>query len=274
MGTSVFRTEAGRDKLRAYYNGVLNQLPFEKRYLDTTFGRTFLLSAGNASSPPIILLHGSCSNSAFWFPEIMGLSGSYRVHAVDIIGEAGNSDEYRPDLDSDAFAAWMGEVLDALGIERAIVAGNSLGGWMALKFATSHPERVSKLVLIASSGISQIQGKFTRHAWHKQEEGGEDASADISIAGGQGLPKEVLDFLGLIVESYEPIQDLPLFSDEQLQRLKMPVLFIGGEDDAIIDAKSSARRLSRLVPTAITRLLPGCGHVVTNSLAYMIPFIS
>lgn len=59
----------------------------------------------------------------------------------------------------------------------------------------------------------------------------------ISITGGKGIPKEVLDILKLIVERYEPIQDLPLISDEQLQRLKMPVLFVSGEDGAIIDAK-------------------------------------
>jgi len=63
-----------------------------------------MLTAGQESNPPIILLHGSCSNSKFWFPEIMALSNNFRGYAVDIIGEAGNSEEYRPDLSSDAFA--------------------------------------------------------------------------------------------------------------------------------------------------------------------------
>jgi pimeloyl-ACP methyl ester carboxylesterase len=87
-----------------------------------------MLTAGQDSKPPVILLHGSCSNSAFWFPEIMALSNEYRVYAVDIIGEAGNSEEYRPDINSDAFALWMKEVLDSLSLERPIMIGNSLGG--------------------------------------------------------------------------------------------------------------------------------------------------
>ncbi len=103
MKISVFKTDAGRDKIRAYYNQVLGQFPFGQQYADTTYGRTFMLTAGQESNPPIILLHGSCSNSAFWFPEIMALSNNYRVYAVDIIGEAGNSEEYRPDLNSDAY---------------------------------------------------------------------------------------------------------------------------------------------------------------------------
>lgn len=119
MNKSVFKTEAGRDKIRAYYNAVLSNFPFHQRYVDTAFGKTFMLMAGQEPSPPIILLHGSCSNSAFWFPEILGLSQSFRVYAVDILGEAGNSAEYRPDIGTDAFALWLREVFGALGLEKA-----------------------------------------------------------------------------------------------------------------------------------------------------------
>ena len=86
MKNSVFKTEEGRDRFRAYYNGVLSQFPFGQQYIETGFGQTFILTAGLESNPPIILLHGSCSNSAFWFPEIIAMSKDYRVYAVDIIG--------------------------------------------------------------------------------------------------------------------------------------------------------------------------------------------
>ncbi len=272
MKKSVFKTEAGRDKVRAYYNRVLDQFPFGQRYVETTFGRTFMLTAGHESNPPIILLHGSCSNSAFWFPEIMALSNNFRVYAVDIVGEAGNSEEYRPDLSSDAFAIWMKDVLDALGLERAFLVGNSLGGWMALKFATAYPERVSKLILIASSGLAQIRPQFLINADQTRQTNG-TVPVSTSILGEQSIPKEVLDFMNLIVENYNPIQELPVFADEQLQRLNMPVLFIDGENDAIIDAQKSAQRLSSLIPSAVIRLRPTCGHVVANSAEYIIPFL-
>jgi len=272
MKKSVFKTEAGRDKVRAYYNRVLDQFPFGQRYVETTFGRTFMLTAGHESNPPIILLHGSCSNSAFWFPEIMALSNYFRVYAVDIIGEAGNSEEYRPDLCSNAFALWMKDVLDTLGLERAALIGNSLGGWMALKFATAYPERVSKLILISSSGLAQIRPQFLINADQTRQTNG-TVPVSTSILGEQSIPKEVLDFMNLIVENYSPIQELPVFADEQLQRLNMPVLFIDGENDAIIDAQKSAQRLSSLIPSAVIRLLPNCGHVVANSAEYIIPFL-
>lgn len=272
MKKSVFKTEAGRDKVRTYYNQVLRQFPFGQQYLETSFGQTFILTAGQESNPPIILLHGSCSNSAFWFPEIMALSNNYRVYAVDIIGEAGNSEEYRPDLSSDAFALWMKDVLDALGLEKTIIIGNSLGGWMALKLATAYPERVSRLVLLASAGLADVRPQFIRTVEQTQQVDG-TVPIGPSIIGGFDIPKEVLDFINLIVENYNPIQELTVYTDEQLQRLNMPVLFIDGEDDVIIDAARSAQRLSRLVPSAEIHLLSNCGHVLTNSIETIIPFL-
>ena len=272
MNNSVFKTEAGRDKIRSYYNRVLGQFPFGQQYVDTAFGRTFILTAGRESNPPVILLHGSCSNSAFWFPEMMALSKHFRVYAVDIIGEAGNSEEYRPDLSSDAFALWMKDVLDALGLKKTILIGNSLGGWMALKFATAYPERVSRLILIASAGLAQIRPQFLSNVGQTRQADG-TVPVNPDIIGEQSIPKEVLDFINLIVENYNPIQNLPVYADGQLQRLNMPVLFIDGVEDAIIDAEKSAQRLTGLVPSAIIHLLPGCGHVVTHSLEYIVPFL-
>ncbi len=273
MKISVFKTEAGRDKVRAYYSQVLGQFPFGQQYADTTYGKTFMLTAGQESNPPIILLHGSCSNSAFWFPEIMVLSSKYRVYAVDIIGEAGNSEEYRPDLNSDAFALWMKEVLDALKLEKTALAGNSLGGWMALKFATAYPERVSRLILTASAGLSQVSPQFTAKV-EQELQPDKTVSMDPALLGDQDIPKEALYFMDLILENFNPIKELPVFTDEDLQRLDMPLLFIGGEDDSIIDTQASAQRLSHLLPSARIHMLPDCGHAVFNSIEYILPFLA
>lgn len=272
MKISVFKSEEMRDTFRGNYNQILNQFPFEQRYIDTSAGKTFMLIAGNASNPPVVLLHGSCSNSAFWFPEIVALSSQYRVYAVDIIGEAGNSEEYRPDLDSDDFALWMKEVLDTLGLEKTTMIGNSLGGWMALKFATAYPERVSKLVLLASAGLAEVHTQFIDSVAQITSDG-KTAQVDQTIIGEHDIPKEILDFMNLIIASYNPIQHLPVYADEDLLCLKMPVLFIDGENDVVIDALNSAQRLNALVPSSEIHLLKNCGHVLTNTIEIIMPFL-
>jgi pimeloyl-ACP methyl ester carboxylesterase len=166
----------------------------------------------------------------------------------------------------------MKEVLHELGLKRAAFIGNSLGGWMALKFAAAFPECVSRLILVASSGLAQIRPQFLDNAAKTRQADG-TVPVTPAIIGEQNIPKEVLDFMNLIVENYDPIRELPVFADEQLLRLKMPVLFVDGEDDVIINARGSAQRLSRLIPAAEVHVLPNCGHVVTNSLAYILPFL-
>jgi pimeloyl-ACP methyl ester carboxylesterase len=273
MKISVFKSAERRDKMRDYYNGILSKFPFEQKYVGTTYGQTFMLAAGDESNPPVILLHGSNSNSAFWFPEILALSAHYRVYAVDIIGEAGNSDEYRPDLNSNDFAVWIKEVQDALNIEKSIIVGNSLGGWMSLKFSTSYPARVTKLILIASAGIAPVHQQFLQNVKDsRQDDGTVLITADV--IGESNIPKEVIEFMNLIAQSYNPIQELPLFDDGQLLKLNMPVVFIDGEDDVIINAKESAQRLSRLIPSAQTMLIQNCGHSITNVIDYIQPFLN
>lgn len=273
MKNSVFRNIEIRDKFRDYYKNVLSQFPFEQKYIKTTFGQTFMLTAGQESNPPVILLHGSCSNSAFWFPEILALSDNYRVYAVDIIGEAGNSEEYRPDINSDAFAHWMKEVFDALFLEKVNVIGNSLGGWMALKFAITYPECVSTLTLLASAGLAEVRNQFINNVSQAKREDG-TVPVDSTILGDNDIPKEVLDFMNLIAASYNPIQHLPVYDNTQLRRLNMPVLFIDGENDAIINATKSAQRLSRLIPSAEIHIISNCGHVLTSSIDYINPFLT
>lgn len=78
----------------------------------------------------------------------------------------------------------------------------------------------------------------------------------------------------LILESYQPIPSLPVFTDDALSRLTMPVLFINGEADEIIDAPESAARLARIHPNAEVHLLPQTGHMVTNTAALIAPFLA
>ncbi len=75
-----------------------------------------MLEAGKVENPAVILLHGSCSNSAAWLGDIPTLADKFHVFAVDILGEAGNSEEYRLDIDSDQYPQWLAELLDLLSI--------------------------------------------------------------------------------------------------------------------------------------------------------------
>jgi len=106
--------------------------------------------------PPVLLLHGSgpgVSAWANWRLTIGSLEGRFRLIAPDL---AGFGFTEVPEGHLHGRDAWLGQLvgfLDALGVERAHVVGNSFGGSMALALAIHHPERVDRLVLMGSVGV-------------------------------------------------------------------------------------------------------------------------
>jgi 4,5:9,10-diseco-3-hydroxy-5,9,17-trioxoandrosta-1(10),2-diene-4-oate hydrolase len=108
------------------------------------------LAAGEG--PPLVLLHGAGNNSLDWRWVMPALAATHRVYAPDL---PGSPDSARPAADYSPafFGRFVAGFLDALGIERAAMVGNSLGGLVALRVALSEPARVRALVLVDSAGL-------------------------------------------------------------------------------------------------------------------------
>jgi pimeloyl-ACP methyl ester carboxylesterase len=203
------------------------------------------------------------------------LAEHFHVVAVDIIGEAGNSEENRLDLTTGAYAQWLNEVIEELGIASVNLIGNSLGGWLALNFAVTYPQKTEHLVLLASSGIAPIKSDFRAQA-SAVKAGDEESREDLSNAmfDESIIPPEVLTYMNLIMENFIPMtDDLLIYTEVQLHRLTMPVLFIAGELDDTFDAKDAAARLKESVPNVKTYVLPDCGHVVIGAMPLILPFL-
>lgn len=270
MGTTkIFKSESKRDKIRARYGEFLAGMPFAKRYVSTEFGETFVLEAGDPSAEPVVLLHGSCTNSAFWFNEIMALMPKYHVFAIDIIGEAGNSAEYRPELKSEEFAQWLKETLEQLGAARIILCGNSLGSWLALNYAVRYPSNVKELLLFAPAGLSKLN-----EAYLEKAEESEEKDESLTLENGAGMPQVIIDFINLILSGFNPIsEELPQYSGEEVERLKMPLLMVAGEEDELLDAPGAAEFLKKHAPQAEIHLLEHTGHMIQNAYAFILPFL-
>lgn len=100
--------------------------------------RTQYLEAGPPGGSPVVLLHGLGATSASMLPLVSGLAEGYRVIVPDLPG-FGASDAWRARYDAPFFAGWLDGLLTELGVGRAVVAGNSLGGRIALEFALRYP---------------------------------------------------------------------------------------------------------------------------------------
>jgi pimeloyl-ACP methyl ester carboxylesterase len=131
----------------------------ELKFLDLHGDRVAYRDAGQGEV--LLLIHGMAGSSATWRAVLPQLSKRYRVVAPDLIGH-GQSDKPRGDYSLGAFAVWLRDFLDELGIARATVIGHSLGGGVAMQFVYQHPDYCQRLVLISSGGLGPDVGLMLR----------------------------------------------------------------------------------------------------------------
>jgi pimeloyl-ACP methyl ester carboxylesterase len=115
--------------------------------LDTPVGRISTIQAGQG--PAVLALHGLGGTKASFLPTLAALAPSHRVIAVDLPGFGESDKPIAAPYDAAWFARSQTGLLDALGIERAHVVGNSMGGRVAIEMGLGHPERVDKIVLLS-----------------------------------------------------------------------------------------------------------------------------
>jgi len=275
---TIFKSEEGKNLILAEYDEILSvsEMTYIERYIQTTFGRTHIIESGEKNSESILLFHGSSSNSLMWLTDIEELSQSFHVFAIDILGEPGKSEARRLNLKNDDFPNWIIELMTQLKIKKTVLVGNSLGGWISLKFATTFPEKVSKLVLIATSGITPVRPSFMLKILFLSITGKTGKNyLNKLICGKKKVPKVVSDFTNLVMENFNPIlEPLPIISDDALCKLTMPVMYIAGENDIMLNALKTENRLKENCPNLKSVVLNDTGHVVFDIMDLVIPFLN
>ncbi|HEX2130074.1 MAG TPA: alpha/beta hydrolase [Actinophytocola sp.] len=274
----IYRTEAGEREIRRRYERTLAHWPVPAEHLrvPTREGETFVLVCGPDEAPPLLLLHGSGSNATMWMGDVTAWARHFRVHAVDMIGEPGLSAPSRPPLGSTAYARWLDDVLDHLGLDRVAVVGASLGGWLALDYATRRPDRVERLALLCPGGVGRQKVGFLFKALLYKPFGQWGMRRSIKAVAGVDprTTPEIAEYLAVVFTHFLPRRDrLPVFPDEDLRTLTMPVLAIVGGRDAMFDSHDTARRITRAVPHADVALLPDVAHSIIGQTQRILDFL-
>jgi pimeloyl-ACP methyl ester carboxylesterase len=264
--------------------------------------RTRVVRVG--SGTPTVLLHGGALTSTVWAPLLPHLPGR-SLYLVDLPG-CGLADpfDYRGvDLAAHQ-AAFVGSVLDALGLERAALIGASMGGWFALRFAIEQPDRVVAAALITAPAIALPGSRMpvpmaVTSTWLGRRVGALAPPPSrrmtrrmLASIGGDGsvaeAPDALFDALGAAMALAGPsIATLDLcrwrsphphlqVTDTELAACPVPVLMAWGEDDKVQSPDAGAWA-ARLLPEGRLEVLPGghglwfeqpqaCGQLLTDFL--------
>jgi 2-hydroxymuconate-semialdehyde hydrolase len=223
---------------------------------------------------PILFLHGSGTGvtaAANWWLNLPELSGLGRCIAIDSIG-------YGQTVVADGtpygIREWVRHavrVLDALGIEKTWIVGNSLGGWLAFQFAIDFPERLSGVVSMGTGG-AKLTAALQGHVNPVLTEAGVRKTLELFVVDKSLVTDELVrlryesalndtasDRLAEVVAARDRDRDeLPL-DFGVLAQLEVPVLLIHGVQDAVIPV-SRTWELLNVLPHADAHIFSQCGH--------------
>jgi pimeloyl-ACP methyl ester carboxylesterase len=231
---------------------------------------------------PVVLLHGFPLSSAIWTAVRPAVEQVARLITPDLRG-FGGSDAPPGDYGMDALADDVARVADALGVERMVVGGHSMGGYVGLAFAERFPERVSGLVLIASKAAADPpEGLAARDAAIETVKTlGAGAYLQLflpRLVGASTMQRapRLLGELGAIASGV-PAHVLVACQEGMKGRrdcssllagLAAPLLVIAGQEDPLAPPEV-AREVARLHPRAMLAVIPFAGH--TPSVERPIP---
>ena len=276
--TVIYKTDAGKKQVIRYYETLLMQWnqPSRQFMLETTFGETFIIETGKKEAPAIILLHGSGSNSAMWIADTREWAKSYHVFAIDIIGECGKSSENRPAFKNDNYSKWIFEIINQLGLNRISLIACSLGGWIALDFAVNYSEKLEKLILMGTAGITKIKPKTIFWIIITTVMGSRGFNKlNKMVYGNLDIDSHALGFASMIRKYYKPRTDaLPVLTNESLRQIKASTLFIGGENDCFYNSQKTASRLKENLDKIQCFVLKNTGHVLINQTSRILQFLN
>lgn len=272
----TFTSDESKDKILNFYDTLLEQISvkYEKLNIQNRFGDTFCIASGEVSAPPIILLHSAYTNAAVWIEEISNFSKSYRVYALDLPGGPGKSTDEKLSFDTDDYIDWLSDIFNFLDIQKSILIGASLGAFIATKFSINYPEKVSKLILISPLGIVSNNKiiDLAISVFPKVEEGINIILQFINA--GIPIPEVILNYQNYIQARVNKRKDeIPLFKDDELEKLNMPCALFLGENDENINVEETKDKFKALVKDSEVIMLKDKDHGLTGISKEMLNYL-
>lgn len=215
----------------------------------------FCTDAAPAGRPPVVLVHGAAVSSLHMAPTAEALAGAFPVYVPDLPGH-GRSDDPEEVQDAAGLAASLARWLEAVGLERVHLLGNSFGCQIIAELAVARPELVDRALL--QGPTTDPQGHGLRQLWRWGINFWREGSTQPRVtfkqwaqAGRRVFPSTLYSMDRHRIE-------------EVLPRIQAPTLVVRGSRDPIIPSRW-AEEAARLLPHGRLRVIPGETHTIVVS---------
>jgi 2-hydroxy-6-oxo-octa-2,4-dienoate hydrolase len=237
--------------------------------------KTNYLEAG--SGPAVVLIHGSgpgVTAYANWRLVIPALAEQFRVIAPDMVGFGFTERPGDIEYGVQTWADQVVGVLDALGIDKASVVGNSFGGAIGLRIAAQHPDRIDRLVLMGSMGVDFPITEGLERVWgYEPSFENMRKVLDVFAYNRELVPDELAEVRYRasmqpgFQESYSAMFPAPRqrwvgamrTSEDEIRKIPHETLIVHGREDRVIPVETSLT-LMQLIDRSELHVYSHCGH--------------
>jgi pimeloyl-ACP methyl ester carboxylesterase len=235
---------------------------FREEHLDVNGIDTAVLTAGEGE--PFVYFHGAGTSTGF--DSLLPVAERFRLIVPYHPGYGASADDPTIDSIHDYVLHYL-DLFDALAVDELVLAGLSMGGYLAAKFAIEHNRRVRRLVLGAPMGLRVREHPTVDVFSLPDEELLSYLTADMSIFEGKVPMPPTPEFLA---EGYREststarvfwARNYDLKLTKWLHRLTMPTLLLWGDQDRLVPVEQ-APVWAEHIPSAEVRILPGVGHLM------------
>lgn len=269
-----FRSEMAKKEYLEYYNTKSKEWPLdsEERMVSTSYGQTFVRISGPKDAPTIVLLPGGGTSSLMWKNNIVALSENYRTYALDDIYDWGRSIYTKKMGCTECITKWLDELFTALELEDSInIIGASYGAWKASQYLLAYPERIKKVVFLCPAYTVYYGNKeFEKRAFRgfiplryfMKKELYWSCEDMVQTEEGRVIADDHLEGLRLAIRCFKTKipAAMTVLSDDEMKNIKVPVLYLAGENEKMYSVKNAVKRLNSISPMIKTEVIPNTGH--------------
>jgi pimeloyl-ACP methyl ester carboxylesterase len=239
--------------------------------VDTSRGPFRCLTSG--AGWPLLLIHGFPLTADMWRPQLERCAPGWRYVAPDLRGFGGSpAGTIRPGMDD--YAADLEAIMDALEMERAVIGGLSMGGYVTLALQRRAPERFAGIILadtkaeadtaqgrearremsalVRAKGVGAIADRMMPRLLSR----GSQDDAELSSRVRALIERNTVEGVDLALHALRDRED----STPDLPRISLPALVVVGEEDVLTPPADSQRMQAALVRSQLV-VLPGAGHL-------------
>lgn len=270
---SLYTSESGKKEILILYNQKLDQLKiaYKSKQMDTSFGKTNIIIVGDATKPPLIIVHGSNGCAPIALETYPTLSKKFQVFAIDVLAQPNKSAETRLNMKDNTYGLWLNDIIKKLELKNVTMVGFSFGGLVILKTLIQNESNIKEVFLSAPAFIvngnpliavfkifipmklyirtqrTKYMERFLKALFSEKDE-------------------FALNYLSKVFLYFKmDFSPIPIIKREEAQSIKTPITLIVAKKDIIFPGVKMMKRANKIFPSLKnTILLKDSKHVLNR----------